>query len=244
MPTFFGSSILRLIPAAICEPLQGSWRASVAAFAISFLSPSLFASAQDRTSLPLPDPPFEGKINETFKGSEEDWPKPVTPPAGAPNVVVILLDDVGFGQPGTFGGPVPTPNIDKLASQGLRYNQFHTTAICSPTRAALLTGRNHHQVAFGTITELSTGYPGYNSIWPKSTASIARVLKENGYSTAAWGKWHNAPDWETSPIGPFDHWPTSLGFEYWYGFQGGETSQWEPQLFRNTQRVVTSLRGR
>jgi len=129
MPTFFGSSILRLIPAAICEPLQGSWRALVAAFAISFLSPSLFASAQDRTSLPLPDPPFEGKINETFKGSEEDWPKPVTPPAGAPNVVVILLDDVGFGQPGTFGGPVPTPNIDKLASQGLRYDQFHTTAI-------------------------------------------------------------------------------------------------------------------
>jgi len=152
-------------------------------------------------------------------------------------VVLILLDDLGFGQPGTFGGPVPTPALDRLAAAGLRYNRFHTTAICSPTRAALLTGRNHHQVATGTITELATGYPGYNSVWPRSTASVARTLRDNGYSTAAFGKWHNTPDWETQPNGPFDRWPTGLGFDYWYGFHGGETSQWEPQLYRNTVAV-------
>ncbi|WP_100229285.1 arylsulfatase [Pseudoalteromonas ruthenica] len=187
--------------------------------------------------LPLPAPQFDGVISKTFENSKQDYPQPITPPKDAPNVVVILLDDLGFGQPGTFGGPVPTPTIDKLAEQGLRYTRFHTTAICSPTRAALLTGRNHHQSGFGTITELSTGYPGYNSIWPRSSGTIAEILKGHGYSTAAFGKWHNTPDWETSPMGPFDRWPTGLGFEYWYGFQGGETSQWEPQLFRNTTPV-------
>ncbi|UTF58571.1 arylsulfatase [Gilvimarinus sp. DA14] len=191
----------------------------------------------DRTTLPIEPAKFNGKISETFEDSKQDYPQPITPPDGAPNVVVVLIDDFGFGHPGTFGGPVPTPSLDNLANQGLRYNTFHTTAICSPTRAALLTGRNHHQVAFGTISELSTGYPGYHSVWPKETASIAEILKGNGYSTAAFGKWHNTPDWETSPVGPFDHWPTGLGFEYFYGFQGGETSQWEPQLFRNTTPV-------
>jgi arylsulfatase A-like enzyme len=198
------------------------------------------AHAQEATGrkiLPVPDPMFNGKIGKTFEDSVPDFPQPVKAPKGAPNVVVILLDDLGFGQSGTFGGPVPTPAFDALATDGLKYTRFHTTAICSPTRAALLTGRNHHQVATGTITELSTGFPGYNSVWPKSTASIAEILKDNGYSTAAFGKWHNTPDWETSPIGPFDHWPTYLGFEYWYGFQGGETSQWEPQLYRGTTPV-------
>jgi len=190
--------------------------------------------------LPRPDPAFTGKIGKTFADSQEDFPQPFRAPKGAPNIVLILLDDLGFGQPGTFGGPIPTPNLDKLAQEGLRYTRFHTTGICSPTRAALLTGRNHHQVATGTITELSTGYPGYNSVWPQATASIAKVLTENGYSTAAFGKWHNTPDWETSPIGPFNHWPTGLGFEYWYGFHGGETSQWEPQLFRNEIPVEPS----
>jgi arylsulfatase A-like enzyme len=199
--------------------------------------------AQDTTApsadkqLPKPVPAFKGKIGATFEDSTEDYPQPVQAPKGAPNVLLIQLDDLGFGQPSTFGGLVPTPNMDKLAARGLKYNRFHTTAICSPTRAALLTGRNHHQVATGTITELSTGYPGYHSIWGRETASIAEVLKGNGYNTSAWGKWHNTPDWETSPIGPFDRWPTGLGFEYWYGFQGGETSQWEPQLFRNTSPV-------
>ncbi|MFN3874568.1 MAG: arylsulfatase [Flavobacteriales bacterium] len=192
--------------------------------------------------LPKPQPPFGGKIGTTYKESREDYPQPIQAPPGAPNVLVILIDDLGFGQPGTFGGPVPTPNLDKLAGQGLRYNQFHTTAICSPTRAALLTGRNHHQVATGTITELSTGYPGYNSIWGRNVASIAEVLRQNGYATSAFGKWHNTPDWETSPIGPYDRWPTGLGFEYWYGFHGGESSQWEPQLFRNTTTVEPAKR--
>jgi len=188
----------------------------------------------DPTSLPTPLPPFKGKIGKTYEDSEQDYPQPVQAPEGAPNVVVILIDDLGFGHPSTFGGPIPTPALDSLAAGGIVYNRFHTTAICSPTRAALLTGRNHHQCATGTITELSTGYPGYHSVWPRSCASVAEVLKGHGYSTAAWGKWHNTPDWETSPIGPFERWPTGLGFEYWYGFQGGETSQWYPQLFRNT----------
>lgn len=206
--------------------------------ALGCLAPVAFAAVFAYTAaaqevLPRPDQPYNGKIGKTFADSQQDFPQPLSAPNGAPNVVLILLDDLGFGQPGTFGGPISTPNLDKLAGQGLRYNRFHTTGICSPTRAALLTGRNHHQVATGTITELSTGFPGYNSVWPQATASIAKVLAGNGYSTAAWGKWHNTPDWETSPIGPFQRWPTGLGFEYWYGFHGGETSQWEPQLFRN-----------
>ncbi|WP_231943695.1 sulfatase-like hydrolase/transferase [Aeoliella mucimassa] len=179
------------------------------------------AAEPDRTEIPMPLSEFEGKIGKSFEDSQQDYPQPVQPPKGAPNIVLILIDDLGFGHPSTFGGPIPTPALDRLASAGLKYNRFHTTAICSPTRIALLTGRNHHQCATGTITELSTGYPGYHSIWPRSCASIAEVLKDNGYNTAAWGKWHNTPDWETSPIGPFDRWPTGLGFEYWYGFQGG-----------------------
>ena len=205
--------------------------AVLAVAAIAYFMPA-FASAQN--ILPKPDAAFTGVIGQTFRDSKEDYPQPIKAPANAPNVLLILVDDLGFGQPGTFGGPVPTPNLDRLASQGLRYNEFNTTAICSPTRAALLTGRNHHQVATGTITELSTGYPGYNSVWGKNVASVAEVVRQNGYATSAFGKWHNTPDWETSPIGPFDRWPTGLGFEYWYGFHGGETSQWEPQLVRNT----------
>ncbi|MDQ6438164.1 arylsulfatase [Mesorhizobium sp. LHD-90] len=214
------------------------------AAALALVSPAhaQTATPDDGSVLPIPPAPFKGTIDKTFEGSKQDYPQPVKPPEGAPNVVLILLDDLGFGQPGTFGGPVPTPAMDALAQEGLRYTRFHTTAICSPTRAALLTGRNHHQVATGTITELSTGYPGYNSLWPRSTATIAEILKDNGYSTAAFGKWHNTPDWETTPIGPFDHWPTGLGFEYWYGFQGGETSQWEPQLFRGTVPAEPSKR--
>jgi arylsulfatase len=186
-------------------------RITLLAVLFGLLAPCLARGVESRRdALPLPDPAFKGKIGKTFADSKEDFPQSVRAPKGAPNVVMILLDDLGFGQPGTFGGPVPTPNLDKLASQGLRYNRFHTTAICSPTRAALLTGRNHHQVATGTITELSTGYPGYHSVWPRSTASVARVLKENGYSTAAWGKWHNTPDWETSPIG-LPGWASNTG---------------------------------
>ena len=198
---------------------------------------STSAYAQAEVVLPRPTEAFKGKIGKTFETSVQDFPQPIRAPKGAPNIVIILLDDVGFGQPGTFGGPIPTPNLDKLASEGLHYNTFHTTGICSPTRAAVLTGLNHHQVGFGTIAELSTGFPGYDSVWPLEAATVAEVLKQNGYSTAAWGKWHNTPDWETTPIGPFNRWPTGQGFEYWYGFHGGETSQWEPQLFRNETPV-------
>ena len=139
------------------------------------------------------------------------WPASVSPARGAPNVVLILVDDAGFSATSTFGGEAHTPNLDKLAAHGLRYNSFAVNAICSPTRAALLSGRNNHQIGFGTVAERATPYPGYNSLWPKSAASIAEVLKENGYCTAAFGKWHNTPRWESGPTGPFDHWPTSLG---------------------------------
>ena len=165
------------------------------------------------------------------------WSQGPKAKADAPNVVVILLDDVGFGASAPFGGPAQTPVLSELAAGGLSYNQFHTTALCSPTRAALLTGRNHHQVGFGTITEGANSNPGYSSYWNKSTATIAQVLQENGYATAGFGKWHNTPTWETGASGPFNNWPTSLGFGYYYGFHGGETSQWEPRLFRNTQLV-------
>ena len=159
------------------------------------------------------------------------------PPAGAPNVVVILLDDVGFGQTGTFGGPIPTPALDKLAANGLRYTRFHTTAICGPSRAALITGRNHHNAGSGFLAEWATGFPSYNNMIPKTTASVAATLKGNGYATSWFGKNHNTPDWESSVAGPFDRWPTGMGFEYFYGFIGGETHQYYPVLFENTRAV-------
>jgi arylsulfatase len=193
-----------------------------------------------REFLPIPDPPFKGKIGKTYKESQEAWPELPSPPAGAPNVIVILLDDVGFGQTSTFGGSIPTPQIDRLAAQGIKYNRFHTTAICSPTRAALITGRNHHNAGFGFLVEWSTGFPSYNSMIPKSTATIGTILRENGYSTSWFGKNHNTPDWETSVAGPFDRWPTHLGFDYFYGFHAGETHQYYPVLFENTTPVEPS----
>ncbi len=146
-----------------------------------------------------------------------------------------MTDDVGFGASSTFGGPVPTPTLDRLAHSGLRYNQFHTTAMCSPTRAALLTGRNHHTCATGVIMEFGTGYPGYNTLIPKSCGTVAEILKQNGYNTSFFGKCHNVPDWHTSQAGPFDRWPTNQGFEYFYGFLGAETSQWDPAIFEGTK---------
>jgi len=184
--------------------------------------------------LPPAEVAFQGKIGVTAKDSVPNWPTPVTAPAGAPNVVIVLLDDVGFGAVSTFGGAAETPVLDRLAAGGLRYNNFHTTALCSPTRAALLTGRNDHRVGFGAVMESASGYPGYDGLWKKSTVSLPEVLRRHGYSTAAFGKWHNTPYREISPVGPFDRWPTSLGFEYFYGFVVGATSQWEPPLFRNT----------
>jgi arylsulfatase A-like enzyme len=165
-------------------------------------------------ALPKPDTPFQGKIDPSRDKSKPDWPQRPTAPKGAPNVILILLDDVGFGATSTFGGPVATPFLGQLAASGLRYNRFHVNAMCPPTRGALLSGRNNHEVGFGVITESAAGYPGYNSVWPRSAASVAEVLRLNGYSTAAFDKWHNTPVWEVNPAGPFDHWPTGLGFAF------------------------------
>ena len=197
------------------------------------------AGASAQTELPRPEQPFAGKIGPTVAQSMPAFPKPVRAPEHAPNVLLILTDDVGFGAASTFGGPIPTPTLDKLAARGLKYNEFHTTAICSPTRAALLTGRNHHAVATGTLVDLASGYPGYCSIIPKSAATVATILRDNGYNTAFFGKHHNTPIWQTSAAGPFDRWPTGLGFEYFYGFIGGDTDQWAPALYRGTTRVET-----
>ena len=190
------------------------------------------------TQLPKPDPAFKGKIGETFKDSTPDYPQPVKAPKGAPNVLLVLLDDVGFGMCSTFGGPVPTPHLDKLAKNGLIYNRFHTTALCSPTRGALLTGRNHHSCATGVIIEMGTGYPGYTGIIPKSTSVVAQTLRDNGYATAFFGKAHNTPEPEISPAGPFHNWPTGQGFETFYGFNQGETNQFYPTLYRDTRPVA------
>jgi arylsulfatase A-like enzyme len=188
----------------------------------------------DGEQLPQPDPAFAGKIGETYRESTPNYPLPVKAPAGAPNVLIILLDDVGFGMAGTFGGPVATPNLDKLARNGLSYTRFHTTALCSPTRAALLAGRNHHTVGTGVIIEMGTGYPGYTGVIPRSTALVSETLRDNGYATSMFGKWHNTPEQDISPAGPFDRWPTGLGFDYFYGFNQGEADQYHPTLYRNT----------
>ena len=189
------------------------------------------------TVLPLPTPGFHGRIGNTYADSEADSISLPTPPEGAPNILVILLDDVGFGQTSTFGGPANTPTLQKLADEGLRYNRFHTTALCTPSRSALLSGRNHHSVHNGVISEMATGFPGYDALWPKEAACVAEILKGHYYSTAAFGKWHNTPDHELSAAGPFDRWPVGKGFDYWYGFQGGESSQWHTPLFEDTAPV-------
>ncbi len=193
------------------------------------------AAAQE--VLPHAPQPFKGKIARTASESTPDFPKPTTAPKGAPNVLLIMTDDVGFAASSTFGGAIPTPTFDKLAKAGLRYNTFHTTALCSPTRSALITGRNHHTNATGVITEMGTGYPGYNSLMPKSSGTVGEILKQNGYNTAWFGKNHNVPDWQSSQAGPFDLWPTALGFERFYGFIGGDTDQWHPALFDGTNPI-------
>ena len=187
----------------------------------------------DRTVLPIPDRPFKGVENRTLAGSVPDYPVPVQPPGGAPNILLVLIDDAGFGNASTYGGPIATPTLERLAQQGLRYNRFHVTALCSPSRAALLSGRNHHAVGFGSIAEFSGGWPGYNATWPKSAASIAEILRNNGYSTAAFGKWHLTPDDHQGPAGPFRRWPNGLGFDYFWGFLGGEASQFDTVITEN-----------
>ena len=193
-----------------------------------------------REVLPIPDRKHIGVTTYDAKDPDTVFPpiEPVRPPAGAPNVLVVLIDDAGFGSSSAFGGPCNTPTFERLAADGLKYTRFHTTALCSPTRAALLSGRNHHSVGMGGITEIATSAPGYSSVRPKDKAPLAETLKLNGYSTAHFGKCHEVPVWETSPMGPFDRWPApGNGFEHFYGFIGGETNQYAPALYRDTVPV-------
>ena len=201
-------------------------------------------SELDRTRLPIRRPAFAGTIGKTLDGSQADWNligHPV-PPTGAPNVLLVLIDDAGFGNPSTFGGPIQTPNLTRVAGNGLRYNRFHVTALCSPTRAALLTGRNSHAVGFGSIGELAGGFPGYSANLPRDCAPLPRILRDNGYSTAIIGKWHLTPDGQQGLAGPFDRWPNGWGFDYFYGFLGGGASQWDPCLAEN-QKVIGTPEG-
>ncbi|TXT22617.1 MAG: arylsulfatase, partial [Planctomycetota bacterium] len=199
------------------------------------------APPKTTTVLPFEDFRFKGSVGRTIGDSDPpEFPQPAKPPKGAPNIVYILIDDAGYGQFGTYGGQIPTPALDRVAADGLRYTRFHTTALCSPTRAALLTGRNHHVAGTGVITEAATGYDGYTGIIPKSVGTIAEVLRQYGYATSWFGKNHNTPDWETSQVGPFDRWPSGLGFDYFYGFMGGDMDQWQPTLYENHQLVPRS----
>ena len=187
--------------------------------------------------LPAPEPKFGGVIKEGALQSKPWWAPRIVPPKEAPNILLIITDDAGFAVPSTFGGVIPTPTMDRVAKNGLRYNNIHSTALCSPTRAALITGRNHHSAGFGVISEQATGFPGYNSIIAEDKATIGRILLDNGYATSWFGKDHNTPAFAASQVGPFDQWPTGMGFEYFYGFVGGDANQWQPNLFRNTTQI-------
>ncbi|MDA9479651.1 arylsulfatase [Bradyrhizobium sp. CCBAU 65884] len=226
---------------------------AILALASSLVSATTFAQQASQTAAPIgapgatitipgdqlppPDPKFGGVIKEKASESTPWWQPRVVPPKGAPNVLLIMTDDAGFGAPGTFGGVVPTPALDRIAARGLRYTNFHSTALCSPTRAAIITGRNHHSVGTGVVGELATGYPGYDTIIPIDKGTIGTILKENGYATSWFGKNHNTPSFQSSQAGPFNQWPTGMGFEYFYGFVGGDASQWQPNLFRNTTAI-------
>ena len=230
--------------------------ASLRAFAAGLLLAAIWAlgpaTAQQITGTPgspsatttipgnqLPPPPqkFEGKIERNAAQSTPYWPARVVPPKGAPNILLIMTDDTGFGVTSTFGGVIPTPALDRIAANGLRYTNFNSTALCSPTRAAIITGRNHHSMGVGVVTEQSTGFPGYNSIMTRDKATIGKILKDNGYWTSWFGKDHNTPEFQASQAGPFDQWPIGMGFDYFYGFVGGDANQWQPNLFRNTTQI-------
>src|SRR5438477_9974069 len=191
----------------------------------------------DGKQIPPPPMPFGGVINESVKDSKPYWPPRVVAPKSAPNILLVMTDDQGYGISSTFGGVIPTPAMDRVAKAGLRYTQFHSTALCSPTRAALITGRNHHTVGAGVVGELATGYPGYDSIIGPEHATIGEILKENGYATSWFGKEHNTPTFQYSLAGPYDQWPSGMGFEYFYGFMGGETDQWTPYLFKDHTQI-------
>ncbi|MFV0446586.1 MAG: arylsulfatase [Planctomycetaceae bacterium] len=233
--------LVAVVSVVCCGTLIGGGDASCRLMAQEATSSPAKQSIVDVNVIPRPKPPFGGTIGETIKQSTPDFPKQVAAPKGAPNVLLILTDDVGFGASSTFGGPIPTPNLDRLAKGGLRYNMFHTTALCSPSRAALISGRNHHTCSTGVITELASGFPGYDSIMSKSCGTIANVLRGNGYNTSWFGKNHNVPDFQSSQVGPFDLWPTGLGFEKFYGFIGADSFQWAPAIFDGTKPVEPQL---
>jgi arylsulfatase len=191
----------------------------------------------DGKQLPPPDPKFGGVIKEKASESTPWWAPRVVPPKGAPNVLLIMTDDQGFGAPSTFGGVIPTPGMDRIAAQGLRFTNFHSTSLCSPSRAALITGRNHHSVGFGVVGEIATGFPGYDSIIPIEKGTVGTILRANGYATSWFGKDHNTPSYQSSQAGPFEQWPNGMGFDYFYGFVGGDASQWQPNLFLNTTAI-------
>lgn len=217
------------------------WTATLAPMTLAQSSGPAVPTVGTPSVLPRSDFHFPGNVGRTYLDSDPaQFPQPAKPPNGAPNIVLILLDDAGFGQFSTFGGGVPSPTMDRLAGDGLRFNRFHTTALCSPTRAALITGRNHHSAAFAGITELATGYDGYTCILPKSCGTVGEVLRQNGYATAWVGKNHNTPTWELSAVGPFDHWANGLGFDYFYGFNGGDMDHWHPVLWENRNLVPAS----
>src|SRR5262245_40717384 len=218
-------SLLTLATTALAQQLTGTPG-----------SPSSTTTLDGRY-LPNTPPKFGGEINLSAEDSKPYWRPQVVPPKGAPNVLLIITDDAGYGVSGTFGGVVPTPTKDRLANIGVRYTQMHSTALCSPTRAALITGRNHHSVGFGVIAEQATGYPGYDSIIGPDNATIGTILKQNGYATSWFGKNHNTPSYQINVAGPFDQWPSGMGFDYFYGFMGGETDQWTPYLFQNTTQI-------
>ncbi len=197
----------------------------------------------DGNQLPPPDPKFGGVIKQRASESTAWWAPRVVPPKGAPNVLLIMTDDQGFGAPSTFGGVIPTPTMDRIAKEGLRYTNFHSTSLCSPTRAAIITGRNHHSVGFGVVGEIATGFPGYDSIIPLEKGTIGTILKANGYATSWFGKDHNTPSYQSSQAGPFNQWPNGMGFDYFYGFVGGDASQWQPNLFRNTTAIYPFLKN-
>jgi len=236
----FGAGFRKLtLGALVVSSFLGGGSAAVAQQVTGTLGQPSATTTLNGKQLPPPPPKFGGVIKEDAKQSTPWWPPRVVPPKGAPNVLLIMTDDQGYGVPSTFGGVIPTPNLDRVAKAGLRYTQFHSTALCSPTRAALITGRNHHSVGFGVIGELATGYPGYDSVIGPESATVGEILKENGYATSWFGKDHNTPGFTYSTTaGPFDQWPVGMGFQYFYGFLGGETDQWTPYLFRNTEMVT------
>ncbi len=211
--------------------------ATVAQQVTGILGSASATTTLDGKQMPPPDPKFGGVIKEKASESKAWWAPRVVPPKGAPNVLLIMTDDSGFGAPGTFGGVVPTPALDRIARNGLRYTNFHSTSLCSPTRAALITGRNHHVAGFGVVGEIATGFPGYNSVIRKENGTVGTILRDNGYATSWFGKNHNTPFYQSTQAGPFDQWPNGMGFDYFYGFVGGDASQWQPNLYRNTTAI-------